>query len=116
MPLRSLPNRHYFDRDPTEEHPAVRLYPEIAWRGTPARWVRDIGEDIDMPTVGIFNRGQSHFLDESRLFNDECDICKDRKAFRYDDFFGYVCTLCEIKHPLRFKARGVNPWSGKVNP
>lgn len=121
MPLRIQPGigpRHAYDFDPDPGHPVVRLFPEIRFGpGVPPSltcWVCDDGENVD--TVEVFNRGHSHFLDESRLFNDDCDICKRRKAFRYDDFFGYLCTTCEIKYPLRFKARGVNPWSGKVNP
>lgn len=117
MPLRSFPNRHYYDRNPTPEHPAVRLYPELHWRmppSAPAVWVRDDGQDLmDRNIVGPFNRGKSHYaelIDRAQ----ECDVCKRRKSFRYDDFFGYLCTTCEITHALRYKARGVNPWGGKV--
>lgn len=121
MPLRSVPGyrpRHAFGRDPTSEHPAVRVYPAIPWMPGHQEpcWVHDIGEDISMPVVGPFRPGASHRIDDDELdlFGEDCDVCKRRKAFRYDDFFGNVCTMCEITHPLRYKARGVNPWGGKL--
>jgi hypothetical protein len=103
--------RHAYNRDPTPANPVVRVFPAIEWLTGHERpcWVRDTGEDVDMPLVAVFTPGVSHFcLDMSH--NALCDVCKTRHSFRYDDFFGYVCTLCEITHPLRYKARGVNPW------
>lgn len=116
MPLRSLPNRHHFDRDPTPEHPAVRLFPRINFgpaHCTEAAWIRDDGQDIHLDVIAEITPGVSHSCPDMS-HNEICDVCKKRPSFRYDDFFGYLCTLCEITHPMRYRARGINPWGGKL--
>lgn len=116
-----MAGRHFFDRDPSPEFPVVRLYPEIQWRipTSPACWVRDTGwvrssGEEELAEVGPFNRGKSHYAEPIQPGTTTCDVCKARPSFRYDDFFGYLCTMCEITHALRYKARGINPWGGKA--
>lgn len=106
--------RHAYDRDPSVEFPVVRVYPAIDWLPGHSKpcWVRDIGQDIDMPIVGEFFRGASHYTADDEYFGEDCDICKKRKAVGYDDFFGNYCSLCYITHPLRYKQRNINPKTG----
>jgi hypothetical protein len=40
---------------------------------------------------------------------DVCNICKKDRVRHFDDFYGYLCTVCWIKHPL---ARTTNPYTG----
>jgi hypothetical protein len=122
--LRTLPHvgpRHAYDFDPTPGRPVVRLFPAIKWLKKGPCWVRDVGEDIEMPVVGPFTKGHQHACDglpikTGNLNIDICNVCKQRPSTGFDDFFGYTCNLCNITHRLRYKARDVNPWSGKVNP
>lgn len=108
--------RHAYDVDPTPERPVVRVFGPIRFGPgipeTPAQWVLDDGSG-ELRDVALLTSGVSHFC-EDMSHNELCDICKKRHSFRYDDFFGYVCTLCEITHPLRFKQRGVNPWGSRM--
>lgn len=107
--------RHAYDRYPTPEWPAVRVFPAIPWMDVGDQcWVRDSGADVDIPVVGPFTTGTYHGLEDTAFFPESCDVCKKRPSFRYDDFFGNLCPLCEITHRLRYKARGVNPWGGKA--
>lgn len=116
MPLRSLPNRHYYDRDPTPDRPVVRLYPAISFLRSPPVWVSDDGEDtMDQHVVGPYTFGAaSHRIGDDEFFG-TCDVCKNRPAAAFDDFFGNMCPLCDIKHRLRYKALGVNPWTGAAS-
>lgn len=118
MPLRTVPGklkppRHAYDRHPTPKAPIVRVYPALPWLHRPALWVRDDGNDtMDQNIISEFHRGGSHFLADDEFFGEDCDICKKRKAVGYDDFFGNYCPMCYITHPLRWKQRGINPWTG----
>jgi hypothetical protein len=42
-------------------------------------------------------------------FTDVCNICYLQRSRHFDDFYGYLCTLCWIKHPLK---RHTNPYTG----
>lgn len=50
--------KHRYDRDPTPEHPVVRLYPHIPWLNTAACWVRDDGQDtMDQNIIAEVSNG-----------------------------------------------------------
>lgn len=106
-------SRHAYDHHQSPGDFIVRVYPEIPRLAENAFWVRDFGDDIMGDHIlGEFNRGASHYIGDDEYFGEDCDICKKSKAVGYDDFFGNYCPRCYITHPLRYKQRNVNPWTG----